>query len=178
MPTKRTPEDVLKFPDRAALDRDRQPAAPKKSASEVKNELRDAGFDVEMEKAESRAWRENLERDAAAEHGENPPRSLSHIRSLRPPPPRPVVNWVAAASVLALVGGGWLSARYFPIAPTAVERGASARQKAFDACRAGRWRECLDLFDKAKLEDPPGDADPGVQAERARAQQELASRPK
>jgi hypothetical protein len=141
MPTKRTPEEVVKSLDQEALDRGRKrPAA--KPASGVDEELRESGSDIELQKAESRAWRENLERDAAAEYGGNPPRSLSHIRSLRPPPRRPVVNWVAAASVLALVGGGWLSARYFPIPPPAVGRGAPLRQKAFDACRAGSWQEC------------------------------------
>ena len=40
----------------------------------------------ELAVAEARAWRENLERDAAVENPGRQPTSLSHIRSLRPQP--------------------------------------------------------------------------------------------
>jgi hypothetical protein len=107
------------------------------------------------------------------------PRSLSEIRSLRPRQRRPVVIWVAAAAAGLLVGGGLLSTYVAPRpVPQPPASAQSLRQQAFDACRASRWGACLHLFDLARPLDPPGDADPAVQAARAMATSGLASQSK
>jgi hypothetical protein len=176
MSTKRIPEEVASALDKRASNDTGRADTPR---SKIEKELAAAGFDVEMEKAEARAWRENLERDAAAEHPGRAPTSLSHIRSLRPQPRRAMVNWVAAVAAVALVGGGWVSARWWEQGASApAQRAASVselRAQAFEACRGNRWRECLSLLDEAKKRDPAGDEAAVVQQARAAAASALPS---
>jgi len=100
-----------------------------------------------------------------------PLESLAQVRSMRPQPRRSAVPWIATAAAILLIGGGWLYERVAhgvrvdsPSSPASI-----LRSKAFDACRAGRWQECLASFDEAKAIDLAGDEDAEVQAERAKA---------
>jgi DNA-directed RNA polymerase specialized sigma24 family protein len=60
-----------------------------------------------------------------------------------------------------------------PVEPSPVERARSLRADALERCDKGEWRPCLDGLDEAKRLDPAGDADPAVQAARARANDAL-----
>ena len=100
-----------------------------------------------------------------------PLESLAQVRSMRPQPRRSAVPWIATAAAILLIGGGWLYERVAhgvrvdsPSSPASI-----LRTKAFDACRASRWQECLASFDEAKAIDLAGDEDTEVQAERAKA---------
>jgi hypothetical protein len=108
------------------------------------------------------------------------PASLSHVRSLRPPPPRPIVLWLAAAAVVLALGGEWLIPALSPpkVAHSPPATAPELRQQAVEACHAGRYRECLARIDEAARLDPAGDADRDVQAQRANALEAIGVGPK
>jgi hypothetical protein len=179
MPNNRSPEDLLKVLAQEDRPDEVERRSAERSVAEVEGEGAAAGFDVEMEKAEARAWRENMERDAAIEHPGRAPTSLSYIRSLRPTPRRSATPWVAAIAVAALLGGGFLSTLVWRRPPpVAAANPGELRKAAVDACKAARWQECLQRFEEAKAVDPVGDADGEVQAARARAVRELGAVPR
>jgi hypothetical protein len=178
MSTKRTPEELWKAVEKAALDDEMEQAASM-SVADAEKELAAAGFDVEAEKAEARAWREELLGGSAATPAK-PPLSLAQVRSLRPPPRRPIVLWLAAAATSLAVGGGWVFARLGPevVGQPPPPGPSDLRHQAFDACHTSRWQQCLARFDEAARLDPAGDADPEVQAQRATALKALEAKPK
>jgi hypothetical protein len=93
---------------------------------------------------------------------------------------RLAASLVAAATAIGGIGGslveGLLTASRLPLPtysappPTAA---AELRSKGFEACGRGRFRDCLDDFNKAKALDPDGDADVEVQSARAAAESAL-----
>jgi hypothetical protein len=106
--------------------------------------------------------------------------SLAHVRSMRPPPRRSAVPWIATVAAILLIGGGWLYERVAHGVHADASSGPAAilRTRAFDACRDSRWQECLASFDEAKAIDFEGDEDNRVQAERSKAIRALLDRPK
>ncbi len=96
-------------------------------------------------------------------------------------------RWAATAAVagVLLVAAVWLSQSNerpitapLPSGPwvTAEPPDArSLRSEAARACQAEQWRRCLVLYDEAKAADAAGDAEPEVQAARARAHAAIAN---
>jgi hypothetical protein len=107
MATKRNPEEVWKHIEQEAVDDEIEEAASV-SAAQAEKELAEAGFDVEAERERARAWVREL-RNTPAGQSLKPPVALSHIRSLRPRPRRPIILWVAAAVAVVVLGSEWLS---------------------------------------------------------------------
>ena len=176
MANKGTPEET-KRAERDALPGDSGESTSRRLL-DAERELAAAGFDVRGEGGSAGGFREGAGAGSATGAGQQPV-SLSYIRSLRPPPPRPILIWVAGVAVVLAVGGGWLVGRIWPgevaVAPSLALAPASVRQQAIDACHQRRWRECLAGLDSARRLDPKGDADPVVQQARAVAAHEIAS---
>ena len=113
--------------------------------------------------------------DEAKPQSAKSPVALSYIRSLRPRARRPIVLWVAAAAAVLALGGEWLSVTLSSV-PRPVSAPASVlRLQADDACRASRWRQCLARLEDAARLDPAGDAEPQVQAQRAKAREGIGA---
>ncbi len=119
-------------------------------------ELAAEGFDPAAERARGRALGA-------------PARRLQ----LRPPSvPRwvPLLAAVFALGALALAIGPGLSHSDRVSSPPPHEPSpADLRHRAFEACDAERWAECLANLDAAWAQDRAGDEDPRVQSARRRA---------
>jgi hypothetical protein len=192
-----TPEELWKELEDEARGQeaiDRIVALPRE---ELEKELEKAGFDVAQVKAEARAMRDEIARSAAARRAKlkaaehrraGPATQGTPVRRLR------LAFAIAAAATLAAAAGGgtlyaWLVHRgngpgphapSVPAPPASPEPSVSdqppalspseLRRAAFPYCEQERWKECLDILDRAAQMDPAGDADPDVQAARQKAQ--------
>jgi len=107
MATKRTPEEVWNHLEQEAAEDEIEQGASV-GVAQAEKELAEAGFDVEAEREKARAWVRELQNTPAGQ-SLKPPVALSHIRSLRPRPPRPVILWIAAVVVVLVLGAEWLS---------------------------------------------------------------------
>jgi hypothetical protein len=192
-PAKRTPEVIWNELEKEALEDERVARAATMKPEDAARRLADAGFDVEAERAEARAFQEQLAQRVAAR------RAVSkRLADAKRRPQRRVVVWLAAAAVAAAAGGGLLYARLShrplpaPVPPIPSLRAPGPepstsgppliaaedlRQHAFAHCAASEWRECLESFDAAAHIDPQGDAAPAVQEARRKAEAEIKANP-
>ncbi len=192
MGKQRTPDEIWSALEKEALEGDDAERAASRSIEDVVKELAAAGVDVERERAEARAIRAELERNVAVRQKAKEAAALARVRSLRPKRRRTAIVWLAAAAALVVCAtvayAGWRhwhapppmpappappvrpAPTTAPSAPPSSELiAADFRRRAFDACDAKRWSDCLSLFDRAREVDAAGDADRQVQAARQTA---------
>jgi len=195
-----TPEQIWKELESEALDEEELERAASMTPEQAAEALAARGVNPEVVKDHARALREQMERNIAARQAAREEAARARVRELRAQQPRrrPVVVWLAAATVATAVGGGLLYARLWhahpdvpppppapstapsappPPSPSPLIAAADLRRQAFDACTARRWSECLSRFDQARELDPAGDADPQVQAARGEAVRHLDDKP-
>jgi hypothetical protein len=202
MPGKRTPEEIWNELEKEALEDERVERAATAKPEDVARRLAAAGFDVDAERAEARAFRDQLAQRVAARRAAAQRRATANATAntnAKRRPRRRVVVWLAAAAVAVAAGGGLLYARMShrplpaPPAPLVPSPRAPApgpsnsgpplisaedlRQQAFAHCAASEWSACLDSFDDAARLDPAGDAAPGIQEARRKAVAELEAHP-
>jgi hypothetical protein len=155
--------------------------------------LRAAGVDVGREKENAVAWRTKAERGELPEiAGVGAPRasavatppvaaagpvSGAPVVPLRLPGRRGghrVLMLLAASFVLGvglLIVAQRLGDESVASAPPSDGAAAKVRQKAFAACEAQRWGECLRGLDEARDLDPAGEGDARVRGYRRRAEE-------
>jgi hypothetical protein len=192
MPPKRTPGAIWKQIVDEARDDEEIEKIASMSPAQLDKELKDAGFDLDDVRADADAFRQKLER-SVAERRAKQLEAQARVRSLRPQPRRrPVVVWLAAATVGAVGVGGIVYALTHPGAPPAPSppgpssvpvhepspadliAASDLRQRAYDDCAAQRWTECLAGLEGAKKLDPAGDRSSEVQLARQQAEHQLA----
>jgi hypothetical protein len=181
----RKPEDVLK--DIVESDADEEiERALAMTPEQRRAELEAAGVDVNELHAKADAFRERLhgaakpEAKAEAKTAEPP---STRVRSLPPrAPSRSLVNLVAAAGASFVLGGA--AHALLTNGPPVVSRpppdrsaAVEMRKRAFAACDAMKWAECVARLDDAKLADPDGDSAADVQGARQQAARALGTTP-
>jgi hypothetical protein len=176
--SKRTPEEVLneiESWDDGESDPEVDEAVDVEMArvlamtpEERARELRAAGVDIEAERAKADAWLEKAKGAAVApedapSRGDARPRGRFAIRTIA----------LLAAAIVGVLAGVFVVPRFTGAGGDVASPPPSAaqlREKAFAACEAQKWNECLDLLDKARAKDPAGEADERVQLLRRTAQ--------
>lgn len=163
---------------------------------QVEAELAGAGFDVAEERAKAERFLEDL-----AAGGQTAAQAVEAVAPGPPAPlaarrrrPRTALVLLAAATTAAAAGGLVYSVLHphpnppapspepspSPVpAPTAVPDLVAAsdlRQKAFAACEARRWSDCLADLDRARALDPAGDDAPDVRSTREKALRALSGK--
>jgi hypothetical protein len=191
-------DDVAALDD-AALDAEMERVLAM-SQEDCERELREAGIDVEGEKAAGRDWREKAERGEipeAAAHATRAsvPEVSGVVKTQTTPdvtapasPAAPVVPigrpkavrilYPLAAAAAAVVGLAGLTEGALLVAdrlggsdhPVATPNPEAVRRDAFAACDAKRWADCLRMLDEARRYDSDGDRDPRVREYRQRAE--------
>jgi hypothetical protein len=99
------------------------------------------------------------------------------------PTTRPVAVWIAVAAVAAGTAGAIYLAQgpervaTVPTSPADRVAAVELRQRAADACNAGKGAECLLLLDQAREKDPAGDTAPEVKLLRETAKRAIEATP-
>jgi len=151
------------------------------SDEELDKELADAGFDPEKVRAQGQALGERLARESAPAIAPAlaTGAAVVPIRPRRSTTMRVFTLMAATLSVLVVLVGvlprvhDWL---HPPVDVGAGQKPTPAqamREKAFLACDAQRYAECLRLLDDARATDPGGDRMPQVEEYRQRAESGL-----
>ena len=184
--TKRTAKETWDALEEATLDAEIERVVAM-TPEEREQELSKAGFDVDKVHAESDAFFEKLQamHPALAEPPQAPAQAtpVVPLPSRRKRPRTAVVVGAGVGVALALAASivviVQMTSRGTPVgapAPpmTPVERAASIRQGAGEACAQEHWETCIDRLDHARDLDPAGDGAPDVQALRKLATEKLA----
>ena len=115
--------------------------------------------------------------DEKVEPAPNPAEPSYRRRSLAPKAkPRSPVMMVAAAAAVVVIGSAIYAAVFRPAEvshPAPDPAAADLRRRAFSACEAKQWSDCLARFDDAKRIDPAGDEEATVKAARREATRAL-----
>ena len=165
----KTLEETLAAVHEAAEDSNILDEVLAMKSEQVDAELAKAGIDVDALDQRLAA----REAEVRKSQEDEPPRSGLRMVSQR-------LAALVATGTLFVGGAGGYTVEALNVASRMAQTTLHAaaprpelRDKAFQACGRGHWRECLDELDRAKVVDPDGDAEPEVQQARVRAEQAL-----